>query len=107
MQWTTVERGRPAARWGLRPGEYTNVALASLDTYTRGDMCGGASASLHTMTVLVPCQRGHRGMYPSACKPWASSQQGVISFLSRENLPLALPRMLGWACLKICRCWQT
>ena len=53
MQWTTVERGRPAARWGPRPGEYSDVALASLDTYTRGDMCGGASGSLHVHIVLM------------------------------------------------------
>ena len=58
VQWTTVERGRPAARWGPRPGEYTGVALASLDTYTRGDMCGGASEKLAHNSVLMPCQVG-------------------------------------------------
>lgn len=58
VQWTTVERGRPAARWGLHPGEYTGVALASLDTYTRGDMCGGAPACFRMVVVLMLCQVG-------------------------------------------------
>ncbi|KAK9845224.1 hypothetical protein WJX81_000461 [Elliptochloris bilobata] len=45
VQWTTVERGRPAVRWGVCSGEYTGVALASLDTYARSDMCGGVANS--------------------------------------------------------------
>ena len=59
VQWTTVERGRPAARWGPRSGEYTDVAPASLDTYTRGDMCGGASANLDVVCRLAPGSSAH------------------------------------------------
>ncbi len=54
VQWTTVERGRPAVRWGLHPGEHTEVALAAGDTYTRGDLCGGASAAIMSWPKLIP-----------------------------------------------------
>lgn len=53
VQWTTVERGRPAVRWGLHPGGHTEVALAAGDTYTRGDLCGGASAAFMSCPEFI------------------------------------------------------
>lgn len=82
VQWTTVERGRPAARWGLRPGEYTNVALASLDTYTRGDMCGGTAATLHI--VVNPAVWAHEDTLAFACKPCTSTCAAVPSAISLD-----------------------
>lgn len=93
MQWTTVERGRPAARWGLRPGEHTGVALASLDTYTRGDMCGGASASLHVNVVLR--RSGLETRFLLHESPAHEVRQGVLHSCHVSQLPLPLTHMLA------------
>jgi len=57
VQWTTAERGRPMVRWGPSPGRLTEAALASRDTYMRGDMCGGARAA---RPLLLPASTAGR-----------------------------------------------
>jgi len=57
VQWTTAERGRPMVRWGPSPARLTEAALASRDTYTRGDMCGGARAA---RPLLLPASTAGR-----------------------------------------------
>jgi len=55
VQWTTAERGRPTVRWGTSLGRLTEAALASRDTYARGDMCGGARGRA---APAAACERG-------------------------------------------------
>jgi hypothetical protein len=45
VQWTCLEDSKQSVKWGFSPGNYAHSQLATSQTYTRQDMCGGVAGS--------------------------------------------------------------